>query len=276
MKKKTLKIAHLSDTHGLHRSIKWDGTDFSQADVLVHSGDFSMLGKREEVETFLNWWRLLPVQYKVLVAGNHDLTLDPKFRWVEPEDGKYYPWLQEALDRYTSFYGHYYLENEGVEIEGINFWGSPYSKWFHGDRWAFNVKDDPNGFLFWSNIPMNTDVLITHGPPLLFLDQVYGGENTGSTGLLDRVNRVKPLLHMFGHIHEAYGFEGPSALNIHYSNGSICDLQYKPINAPRLMEVDFEERTVKILNHDKQTRTNHSPNGEEDQRVPGEGEKVPD
>ena len=40
-----LKILHLSDTHGVHRRLR----DLPEADILVHSGDFTISGS--EVET---------------------------------------------------------------------------------------------------------------------------------------------------------------------------------------------------------------------------------
>ena len=56
-------------------------------------------------------------------------------------------------------------------------------------------------------IPDSTDVLITHGPPIGVLDlSVYDNISCGCDNLLDAVtNRVKPRLHIFGHIHEGYG-----------------------------------------------------------------------
>ena len=66
-----LKILHLSDTHGVHRRLR----DLPEADILVHSGDFTMSGSEAETLDFLEWVCDLPYGHKVLVAGNHDACL---------------------------------------------------------------------------------------------------------------------------------------------------------------------------------------------------------
>jgi hypothetical protein len=49
---------------------------------------------------------------------------------------------------------------------------------------------------------MDTDVLITHGPPAHHLDSGHG-----CLALLDTLWRLRPKLHVFGHIHEGRGVE---------------------------------------------------------------------
>ena len=61
-------ILHLSDTHGLHRQLN----KLPDADVIVHSGDFTMAGTEWEVVDFVNWFCGLSYRYKIFVAGNHD------------------------------------------------------------------------------------------------------------------------------------------------------------------------------------------------------------
>jgi hypothetical protein len=54
-----------------------------------------------------------------------------------------------------------YLNDSGVEIDGLKFWGSPVQPYFH--NWAFNrIGDDI--CKHWELIPLDTDILITHGP----------------------------------------------------------------------------------------------------------------
>lgn len=78
----------------------------------------------------------------------------------------------------------------------------------------------------WDMIPENTDVLITHGPPHGILDQTVRGKlHVGCQELLEAVYRIKPKLHLFGHIHEARGkieYDG-----ITFMNASSVDLRYK-------------------------------------------------
>ncbi len=85
-------------------------------------------------------------------------------------------------------------------------------------------------------IPVDTDVLITHGPPFGILDETFEKEKVGCEELLKAVNRVRPKIHIFGHIHEAYG---ELKLNgTHFINPSSCDLTYTPIQPP--IVVDYE------------------------------------
>ena len=39
-----MKIIHISDTHGYHRWL----TELPEADIIVHSGDFTMAGSEQE------------------------------------------------------------------------------------------------------------------------------------------------------------------------------------------------------------------------------------
>jgi len=55
-------------------------------------------------------------------------------------------------------------------------------------------------------IPNDTEILVTHGPPLGHGDLFSGGPRAGCKDLYDAIeNRIKPLYHIFGHIHEGYG-----------------------------------------------------------------------
>ena len=73
-----LKILHLSDTHGVHRRLR----DLPEADILVHSGDFTMSGSEAETLDFLEWLCDLPYRHKVLVA-DVILRLTPELLDVE-------------------------------------------------------------------------------------------------------------------------------------------------------------------------------------------------
>jgi Icc-related predicted phosphoesterase len=71
--------------------------------------------------------------------------------------------------------------------------------------WAFNLPRGPELARRWAWIPEDTDILITHGPPLGFGDRVDSGERVGCEDLLRRVRQLRPKLHLFGHIHEDGG-----------------------------------------------------------------------
>ena len=116
-----------------------------------------------------------------------------------------------------------YLNDSGVTIEGIKFWGSPVTPWFH--NWAFNrVGEEITKH--WDLIPADTDVLITHGPPKGILDEtVHGRLHVGCGHLLKKVLEIKPKVHVFGHIHEARGVHEEAGIK--FINASCVDLRYE-------------------------------------------------
>lgn len=195
-----MKILHISDTHCQHRQL----TDLTEADVIVHSGDFTFAGTIEEATDFMDWFCDLPYKYKVFIAGNHDHCL--------------YESDLEGLDNNT-----YYLCNSSIDIEGVKFHGLPM---FMGDisenRYAEYI------------IPKDVDVLISHQPPMGILDlsrKIHYGERL----LLRQVKINPPRLHLFGHIHDAYGKKEEEG--VIYSNAAIVDDQYVLTNTPRLYEI---------------------------------------
>ncbi len=48
-------------------------------------------------------------------------------------------------------------------------------------------------------------ILITHGPPRNILDKTASGLRVGSESIHKLVKEKQPMLHIFGHIHEAFG-----------------------------------------------------------------------
>jgi Icc-related predicted phosphoesterase len=76
---------------------------------------------------------------------------------------------------------------------------------------------------------------VTHEPPAGILDLTPDGEHVGCADLRQAVDRVKPRLHVFGHIHHGYGVKvvGPTR----FVNASVCDEAYAPSNRP--VDVDL-------------------------------------
>lgn len=239
-----MKLLHFSDTHGKHLKMHLHLKE--KPHVAIFSGDLTNAGERWQIEDFLEWFADIPADYHVFVGGNHDLSMDP---WRGTNNGHIPEWLRDELLRFESKEGNFYLENSSVVIDGVKFWGSPITPWFYGEYWAFNKhRTDSEIGEVWKQIPHDTDVLITHGPPYGKLDRVIIGDKlVGCERLAYHIKRVKPLLNLFGHIHEAYGCD--QDVHTHYFNGSILDLSYKIKNEPWLLDVDFKEKAVKILNH---------------------------
>jgi Icc-related predicted phosphoesterase len=161
-----MQIVATSDTHTRHRALT-----IPECDLFIHAGDITMQGEPEVYADFDDWLATVPARHKVVIAGNHDFDC-PGFRNAT------------------------YLHDSSVVIDGLTVYGSPVTPWF-GD-WAY-VKRRP---IRW-NIP-ECDILVTHGPPFGILDTV-DGRHPGCEELAIAVSKIKPKLHVFGHIHEGYG-----------------------------------------------------------------------
>jgi len=197
-----MKILHLSDTHGKHHLLK----HLPPADIIVHSGDVSEDGTESELLDFLNLFCDLSYQYKIFIAGNHDFCL---------EGAQQIEYLPQNC---------YYLCNSSVEIEGVKFWGVPY---FTSDELAGSIAQQ------MTEIPLNTDVLITHRPPYCILD-FDDGNNFGCVDLLQAVSKIRPKYHLFGHIHAGYGIEKSQYTT--FVNASLVR-KNKIENEPFLLEI---------------------------------------
>lgn len=202
-----MNIVCISDTHGQHSELV-----LPSGDLIIHAGDISGTGKEQEVRQFLTWFEQLPYQHKIFIGGNHDFLLEEN------------PVLVKEMIPANIIY----LENSAVEIEGIRFWGSPISPRFFD--WAFNRDRGPNIRKYWEQIPENTDIVITHGPPLGHGDLTSRGEQVGCQDLMDILEKVRPAYNIFGHIHEAYGITKNSHTT--FINASVLNLRYQLVNPP--------------------------------------------
>jgi len=178
-----MKMVVVSDTHLQHEKL-----EIPDGDIIVHCGDFS--GSEKSSYAFFDWYSKLDFKYKILVAGNHDFI--------------FYNNDSEILEKkLNDDYGIIYLQDKSVTIEGIKFHGSPWTVKFF--NFAF-MKSDTELKEYWDKIPLDTQVLITHGPQFEVLDRVpgnYGGiKHTGSKTLKYKMRELRNLkYHLFGHIH---------------------------------------------------------------------------
>ncbi|MBB5320953.1 metallophosphatase domain-containing protein [Marinobacter oulmenensis] len=210
-----MKLICISDTHSLHRKLP----ELPEGDVLIHAGDGLGAGTLDDVEEFNDWLSSLPYRHRVVIAGNHD--------WAFQEAP------QAARAALTNAI---YLEDEAVKIDGVTFWGSPWTPNFMD--WAFMLKRGQPLAEKWQQIPADTDVLITHGPPMGFGDQVDTGlsyEPVGCADLTDRLRELNVKAHVFGHIHEGYGQYQLG--NTRLINASTCNVLYQPINPAIVVEL---------------------------------------
>ena len=241
------RVLILSDTHSaLPDPINTPDLPYSHtfpsADLAIHCGDLTSTGKLHEHERALTLLKSLPARIKLVIPGNHDLTLDQDYCATHPH---LYDWsrphtkadLEAAHQLYTSpeareTFGIIYL-TEGTHAltlpngATLKIYASPYTPEFcdwafahpkHVDRFnapntTTNTNTTPTNpiptFHPTSSSPSssNIHILITHGPPHKILDLTTTNTAVGDTHLRTALLRAKPLLHCFGHIHESWGHQ---------------------------------------------------------------------
>jgi len=196
------------------------------ADLLLVGGDMTMTGNGSQMTWFENWLLKQPQKQKVWIAGNHEMGLE--------ENPMLAPRLAERTDSI-------YLEDSGVEIDGVSIWGSPVTPWFHD--WAFNRQRGDEIRRHWQMIPEGTDILLVHGPPYGHLDYTIRGEHVGCSDLIEVLEfelEYPPQVVVFGHIHFAYGEElmtRRDGKQIKFINACSCDENYIAVNDPILFEI---------------------------------------
>jgi Icc-related predicted phosphoesterase len=190
--------------------------DVPACDLLLIAGDvsFALKGDLVAKQAFLagefkDWLERAPASEIVLVAGNHDQSIEA---WGVP-DGLRCHYLQDAC----------------VDLFGLQIWGTPWQPWFYD--WAFNAPRR-NGEAFLASkfnaIPAGTDVVIAHGPPRGYGDRTGRAEHVGSTAMTATLERVQPRLMVCGHIHPGYGRYRLGATEI--VNASLVDEAYRAVN----------------------------------------------
>ena len=201
-----MKIICIADTHGLNSHMYYELKD-SDADVIIHAGDFCNYGTLDDAKAFNEIFSELPMKYKIVVAGNHDFAMIRGYKFT-----KDIIYLQDSST--TIEYPVNNLDPDS-KIISIKFYGSPWSSLFYD--WAFMLDYDGRKAQ-WAKIPKDVDVLITHSPPFGTLDYV-NGRNEGCEALANRLKELSPKVHIFGHLHEGYGEVYRN--NTHYINCSM-------------------------------------------------------
>lgn len=209
-----MKLVCISDTHN-----QLDKVSLPDGDVLVHAGDFTYRGSLKEIVAFRDVLGMKASKYQkvFIVAGNHDFAFEDKGKEVKE--------ILSEIDNLV------WLDNEYIGFGGLSFYGSSEQPWFHD--WAYNRSEE---YLksHWGGL-LDVDVLITHTPAYGILDRTIYGKNVGCKWLLDAIGRVKPRLHVFGHIHESYGREEVG--DTLCVNAALCNIKYEPTNAPIVVDL---------------------------------------
>ena len=214
-------IFFFSDTHTKHKYI-----DPPEADLYICTGDATssrdIKENREEFYDFVGWFNCLK-GHKIYVPGNHDTFLES--------------------DRFDTFDSDIvFLHCNTIIWNNLSIYGSAFTPKFFD--WAFN-KERPDLIKYWKkNIPKTTDILLTHGPPYTILDKAQSiagaTESVGCKGLFEQCNKIKPLIHSFGHIHDNKSAKNSGILHDNdtcYINASVCDDDYKVKNLGYLVNI---------------------------------------
>lgn len=178
-----------------------------------------MKGEKNEVEDFLEWFDKQNFEHKIFIAGNHDF-------FFERESDDY---IQQTLPKSIV-----YLNDNCTSINGIKIWGSPITPWFF--NWAFNRHRGDSINRHWDMIPIDTDIVITHGPIFRTLDTTISGQHVGCKDLFNRIHVIKPKVHICGHIHESYGTIVKNGIK--FINASVLDEKYELSNTPIIFEIE--------------------------------------
>ncbi|WP_300435825.1 metallophosphatase domain-containing protein [Christiangramia sp.] len=205
-----MRLICLADTHNFHHDIA-----IPTGDILIHAGDCTDGGTRNETEDFLRWFSGQPHKYKILVPGNHDFYFEKA------------AYLKKIPDNI------HLLIDKGLTIEGLEFWGSPMTP--GSGNWAFNRERGMPIRNHWNLIPKKTDFLITHTPPYGILDEISSGVKLGCEELKQILNTIKPKYHLFGHIHYAAGSIKRSSTR--FFNLSILDERQRLMHSPRIIDL---------------------------------------
>lgn len=218
-----MRLVLTSDLHGHLPAVP-------TCDVLLIAGDVCPIENHDLTfqadwlrETFVPWLSKAPARQKFFIAGNHDFVFAELPEMVADID---WPGV--------------YLQDSGLTWEGVTFWGSPWANELPG--WPFTA---PEGDLevYWSLIAPATQVLLVHGPPFGYGDEVVGRRtgdtlHVGSRSLCEMLDRLPKLrLVVYGHIHEAEGVCFRNGVTL--VNASLMDVSYKPVNPPRVFDLNL-------------------------------------
>ncbi|KAF3036276.1 hypothetical protein E8E12_001536 [Didymella heteroderae] len=207
VKRKT-RIVCISDTHN-------NTPKLPPGDVLIHAGDLTNQGSYDELERSVAWLEKAPFEVKIVVAGNHEITLDEQFYEEKGSCWKWPAWQSPRgclkLLRESSTITYLESESKMVYLSKpsgpqtcFKVFGSPNTPG-PGD-WAFEYQQHDAERL-WSAIPEDADIVVSHTPPKGHCDAATKDDRSGCAALLKRLAVVRPSLHVCGHIHEARGIE---------------------------------------------------------------------
>ncbi|CAD0081501.1 unnamed protein product [Aureobasidium vineae] len=210
------RILVISDTHGVNLA----SGHRESVDLIIHCGDFTQESNLDEFKQAISLLKSLVAPLRLVIAGNHDFTLDtPVFAQKLIEANLQPPHKDKAVKQAYGDFGEarslldaqrdagiIFLDEGTHEIKLSNgallrIYASPYIPSKAGS-WGFCY--DPTEGHDWK-IGKDIDIVITHGPPKGILDYKHNKQRVGCSDLFGAIAKARPLMHCFGHIHEAWG-----------------------------------------------------------------------
>lgn len=210
-----IRIVCISDTHNASPG---SGYTLPPGDILIHAGDLTVNGHPSEIRKALAWLREADHEHKIVIAGNHDLSLDQQL--PDQTNAEEAVQLRQAMredDKIT----HLEHESRVITVKGIEVkvFGSPYSPATASPTLYAAFQYPPSqAQQLWSSIPLDTTILITHTPPAGHLDASARWTQGGCPTLAQALVRTAPRLHVCGHCHEGRG-----ARIVRWSNEAEAD-----------------------------------------------------
>ncbi|OBZ70361.1 Metallophosphoesterase domain-containing protein 1 [Grifola frondosa] len=147
--------------------------------VLLHGGDLTSTGKYDQMEKTMEWLEELPHHHKIIIAGNHDLSLDNHDDWYIKN---FHRWHSSKPEDVTCIRD--LVKGERARNARVTY--------LEDEKFEFQTKPDGR-------------TCLTHGPPFQILDRTVGGDHVGCEALRARLPELRPRVHVFGHIHEGHG-----------------------------------------------------------------------
>lgn len=233
-KNKRVKILFISDTHELHRTMYSveEAVATEEIDLIIHCGDGANHRNPHmnlnPMLDCLTWLNSLGPQV-IYCPGNHDVSIEKDL-------------IHLSQFKNVDIVIHDSITFQTGNEDFIKIFCSPYTPTF-GQGWAWNIKRQKIDNV-WKDIPEDTDILVTHGPPYGILDKTgYEGkmiEAVGCKSLLNHVHRVKPKIHAFGHVHDEKGCYNHGIFklwNTTFINASMVNLKQTEVNNCIIYEI---------------------------------------
>lgn len=228
---KRVRFLIMSDTHGgeLPKSLP-------ECDVLLHCGDLTEDGSPSSIAEALQALSKVKAEMRLVVAGNHDIALDKQYYLAEggseTDVGKAHALISPEAGSEASKSGVTFLAEGTYRLtlsSGATFriYASPQTLAYGASAFQYPTNEDrfncASSTPAWAKnvgtessiIPNDVDIVMTHGPMKYILDATADGRSVGCEHLRRAIERVKPKLHCFGHIHTGYG-----AQRVEYASGS--------------------------------------------------------